>query len=99
MGNKKKTHSELETIRKKSPEQLRQAALEDPDAQPVPREMFARAVPWGSIKPNIIKKKDVHMFLDEDVIAFFKEETGGKRGYQTMINNVLRQYMEHRKQT
>jgi uncharacterized protein (DUF4415 family) len=98
MGNKNKIHSDLDKIRKKTPEQLRQAALEDPDAQPVTREMFAKAVPWGSIQPNIIKKKDVHMFLDEDVITFFKNETGGKRGYQTMINSVLRQYMEHRKQ-
>jgi len=99
MENKSKIMSDLEAIRKKTPEQLHKAAIEDQDSQPVTREMFAKAVPWGSIKPKIIKKKDVHIFIDEDVIEYFKEETGGKRGYQTMINNVLRQYMQHRRES
>jgi uncharacterized protein (DUF4415 family) len=99
MENKPKIKSDLETIRNKTPEQLHNAALDDRDSQPVTREMFAKAVPWGSIKPKIIKKKDVHIFLDEDIIEYFKEETGGKRGYQTMINSVLRQYMQHRRES
>ena len=97
MGNRK-IKSDLETIREKNQDELRRAALEDHDAQPVTREMFAKAVPWGSFTPKIIKKKDVHMFIDEDIIEYLKEETGGKRGYQTLINSILRQFIQHRKQ-
>lgn len=98
MENKTKIKSDLDALRKRTPEEAHRAAVEDPDARPVTREMFAKAQPWGSFTPKIIKKKDVHMFLDEDIVEYFKEEAGGKRGYQTLINTVLRQFMQHRKQ-
>ena len=93
MANKLK--SDLAAVRKRSADDIRSAAQGDPDAQPVTREMFAKAAPWGSFTPKIIKKKDVHICLDEDVIEYFKKQTGGKRGYQTLINTVLRHFMEH----
>ena len=39
-------------------------------------------------------KKDIHIRLDADVLAWFKA-TG--RGYQTRINRVLRAYVDSRK--
>ena len=39
-------------------------------------------------------KKPISLRLDQDIYFFFKER--GK-GYQTAINNVLRQYMEAQK--
>ena len=95
MANRNEIQSDLDAIRKKSPGELREAAMDDPDSGPLTREMMARAVPWGELKRTLVRKKDIHIFLDEDIIDFFKKETGGKRGYQTLINGVLRQYMEH----
>lgn len=42
------------------------------------------------------RKREVHIRLDADVVDWFKD-TG--RGYQTRINNVLRAFVESRKQT
>ncbi len=41
-------------------------------------------------------KKPLTIRLDADVLAWLK--SGGK-GYQTRVNSLLRQAMEHRKQT
>jgi uncharacterized protein (DUF4415 family) len=41
------------------------------------------------------RKQGIHIRVDVDVLAWFKE-TG--KGYQTRINNVLRAFMESRKQ-
>lgn len=43
-----------------------------------------------------VEKKSVHLRLDADVLAFFKE--GGK-GHLTRMNAVLRRYMEAQKAT
>ena len=48
-------------------------------------EFFARAVRWPG------NKQLVSLRLDPDVLLFFKKQ--GK-GYQTMINALLRKYME-----
>lgn len=42
------------------------------------------------------RKQDIHIRVDSDVLAWFKK-TG--RGYQTRINNVLRTFVESRKET
>jgi len=38
-------------------------------------------------------KKQVTVRLDADVLAWFKTQQGGARGYQTAINAALREYM------
>jgi uncharacterized protein (DUF4415 family) len=48
-------------------------------------DFFARAVRWPG------NKQLVSLRLDPDVLLFFKKQ--GK-GYQTMINALLRKYME-----
>ncbi len=40
------------------------------------------------------RKQDIHIRIDEDVLSWFRQ-TG--RGYQTRINNVLRAFVESRK--
>ena len=42
------------------------------------------------------RKQDIHIRLDADVVGWFK---GTGKGYQTRINNVLRAFVESRKQT
>jgi uncharacterized protein (DUF4415 family) len=52
-------------------------------------DFFAEAVRWPGPKQQITLR------LDPDVLAFFKAQ--GK-GYQTIINAVLRKYMDVQKQ-
>lgn len=42
------------------------------------------------------RKQDIHIRLDADVLSWFK---GTGKGYQTRINNVLRAFVESRRQT
>ncbi|MEQ1555349.1 MAG: BrnA antitoxin family protein [Gallionella sp.] len=39
-----------------------------------------------------LKKHKINLTLDPDVLAFFKQQAGG-RGYQTLINATLREAM------
>ena len=84
-------------------EQVMAAALSDPDAQPATQEQLqsARRV-WDMPGNTLIEKLQalanenkqlISIRYDADVIAFFKAQ--GK-GYQALMNNVLRQYMEHK---
>ena len=84
-------------------EEIIAAALSDPDAQPVKEEQlleFRRVsdVPGNSIieKARALagetkNKQLVSIRYDKDVVAFFKAK--GK-GYQRLMNKVLRNYME-----
>ena len=38
--------------------------------------------------------KTVRLWLDADVLEWFKAKQGGKRGYQTAINAALRKVVE-----
>jgi uncharacterized protein (DUF4415 family) len=69
-------------------EELEKSIAEDPDDVHEP-------VDWTkAVKGIPLPKKDIHIRLDADVLAWFKS-TG--RGYQTRINNVLRAFMASRK--
>ena len=84
-------------------EEIIAAALSDPDAQPLTEEQllgFRRVsdVPGNSIfeKSRALasetkNKQLVSIRYDKDVVAFFKAK--GK-GYQRLMNTVLRNYME-----
>jgi len=59
----------------------------DPDAP--------EALDWtGAVRGRFYRpvKRQLTMRIDEDVIAFFKQETG-ERGYQTAMNRALREAM------
>ena len=69
---------------------------EDIDFSDIPRltpEFFVNGIVRKNFKV-IPKKHQLTLRIDQDVIAFFKEEG---RGYQTKINQLLRAYMEAHK--
>ena len=72
----------------KSDHELTQNAVSDPDNPPVNDDFFARA---EQVQPPPGPKQQVTLRIDSDILAWFKEM--GK-GYQTMINAVLRAYKE-----
>ncbi len=41
-------------------------------------------------------KQQLTLRLDADVVAWFKQNAPGERGYQTQINRALREYVEER---
>jgi len=70
-------------------EEIERNALEDPDNPPLTSDELARMEP---VRPEDRVKVPVYIRLDPDVLEFFK--TGGP-GYQTRINAVLRDHVEH----
>ena len=73
-------------------QRLRAMADEDIDLSEIPEiteEQMARAVFRHAGKVIERKKVRVNMYLDADVIAYYKAQAGG-RGYQTLINDALR---------
>ena len=79
-------------------EEVTAAALSDPDAQPLTEEQLRKFhrpatgtfldLVRAQIKDN---KQSLTVRYDADIVAFFKSQ--GK-GYQRLMNNVLRAYME-----
>ncbi|WP_291321924.1 BrnA antitoxin family protein [Desulfonatronospira sp.] len=62
-------------------------AIADPDNPPIDEEFLSRARQVQPPQP----KRQVTLQLDSDVLEWFKQQ--GK-GYQTMINAVLRAYKD-----
>ena len=65
----------------------------DIDFSDIPRtspEFWANGIVRKGLKP-VVRKNQLTLRIDQDVIDFFKEEG---RGYQTKINQLLRAYME-----
>ena len=55
----------------------------------ITEEQMKRAVLRVGGEPVAKGKIRVNMFLDADIVAYFKAKAGG-RGYQTLINDTLR---------
>ena len=55
----------------------------------ITEEQMKRAVLRVGGEPVAKNKVRVNMFLDADIVAYFKAQAGG-RGYQTLINDALR---------
>jgi uncharacterized protein (DUF4415 family) len=71
---------------------LKNAKDEDIDLSDIPEiteEQVARSVMRMGGEPVSKEKVRVSMYLDADLVAFFKAKAGG-RGYQTLINETLR---------
>lgn len=60
---------------------------EDPELTP---EMFSGALVRKGLKP-VPRKKQITLRIDEDVLDWFRRRG---RGYQTQINELLREYMK-----
>jgi uncharacterized protein (DUF4415 family) len=77
------------SVRAMTEEELEASIAADPDDVREP-------INWShAVKGMPPRKCDIRIRLDEDVLEWFRQ-TG--RGYQTRINNVLRSFMESRKQ-
>lgn len=59
------------------------------DIPEITEEQIARSVMRVGGEPVSKEKVRVSMYLDADIVAFFKAKAGG-RGYQTLINETLR---------
>ena len=71
-------------------------ASDDLDEAPVwSPEDFAQAVHRVGLQPAAMKKQKINITLDPDVVAWFKQQAGG-RGYQTLINATLREAMRQK---
>ncbi len=54
---------------------------------------FKQAAHRIGLKPLPQKKQKINITLDPEVVAWFKQQAGG-RGYQTLINATLREAMQ-----
>jgi uncharacterized protein (DUF4415 family) len=54
----------------------------------------------GAIEPIPLGKTRITIRLDDDVLAWFREQVhlAGGGNYQTLINDVLRQHMQQRRE-
>jgi uncharacterized protein (DUF4415 family) len=69
-------------------------ASDDLDEAPIwTDDDFKNAAHRIGLKPLQQKKQKINITLDPDVVAWFKQQTGG-RGYQTLINATLREVMQ-----
>ena len=56
---------------------------------------------WSDAKRGVFYrpvKKQITIRLDADIVAWFKAQTQEGRGYQTEINNALRQHVQRQLQ-
>ncbi|OGR07026.1 MAG: 3-oxoacyl-ACP synthase [Deltaproteobacteria bacterium RIFOXYD12_FULL_50_9] len=77
-----KTKSKTDWERVKA---MKDSDIDYSDTPPLDKDFFEKAVLWPGTK------KQITLRLDPDVIEFFKKQG---RGYQSMINAVLRKYVE-----
>lgn len=76
---------------------LHRATDEDIDLSDIPEitpEQISHGVARFGGKPIPEGKVRINMYLDADLVAFFKARAGG-RGYQTLINDTLRDSIRH----
>jgi uncharacterized protein (DUF4415 family) len=64
---------------------MKDSGIDYSDSPPLGNDFFKKAVVWPGTK------KQLTLRLDPDVVEFFKKQG---RGYQSMINAVLRKYVE-----
>lgn len=86
---KRALKTDWKRLEKMTEEEIERNAWSDPDAPPTD-ESF-----WADAKVIIPPKKVlISIRLDADLLAWFKKKD---IPYQTLINGVLRNYMEHHK--
>ena len=73
-------------------EQMTDKEIDLSDIPEVTAEQMARAKLRVGGKPVSRGKVRVNIYLDNEVIEYFKERAGG-RGYQTLINETLKDSM------
>jgi len=61
------------------------------DIEELTPELFAHAIVRKGLKPVTRNKKQITLRIDTDVLEWYK---GQGKGYQTLINELLRAYMD-----
>lgn len=69
---------------------LKDEEIDLSDIPEITEEQFSKAKLRIGGRPVQRGKVRVNMYLDADIVSFFKQKAG-KRGYQTLINETLRQ--------
>jgi uncharacterized protein (DUF4415 family) len=82
-----RSKSDRARLKRMTDREIERMAANDPDHPALDDEF------WRSID-NPPRKEAISIKLDEDVLAFFRQQG---RGYQTRINAVLRRYVEARR--
>ena len=77
---KRKSKTDWERVKR-----MKDSEIDYSDISPLEKDFFKKAVLWPG------NKKQITLRLDPDVVDFFKKKG---RGYQSMINAVLRKYVE-----
>jgi uncharacterized protein (DUF4415 family) len=70
-------------------ERIHEAALSDPDAQPMSDDMMKQLRPLGRPKAAVTKER-VTIRLSPEVTAFFR---AGGQGWQTRLDEALKAYV------
>lgn len=54
----------------------------------------------GAIEPTLLGKTRITIRLDDEVLAWFREQVhlAGGGNYQTLINDALREYIQQRRE-
>lgn len=92
MAHKKNTMKKKisEKLTKQQKREIAALAEEEIDTSDIPE-----ILDWSGAKRGLLYrpvKQQITLRLDADVIAWFKANAPGGRGYQTEINRVLREY-------
>jgi uncharacterized protein (DUF4415 family) len=69
---------------------MKNSEIDFSDIPPITPAMFANGIVRRGLKP-VVKKDLLTIRVDSDVLSWFK---GHGRGYQTQINELLREYMQ-----
>jgi uncharacterized protein (DUF4415 family) len=72
---------------------LKDEKIDFSDTPELTLEMFARAVVRRGLKP-VARKKQLTLRIDSDVLEWYRRQGAG---YQSLINALLRAYMQERK--
>ena len=73
------------------------AALADMPDEEINTSDIPEILDWSDARRGVFyrpMKKQITLRLDADVVAWFKSRTPSGRGYQTDINNALREHVQ-----
>ncbi|HOE10426.1 MAG TPA: BrnA antitoxin family protein [bacterium] len=89
-GESKTGKTDWQRVSKQTDREIEEAIRSDPDAAPLLNDDWYKKaqIVWPQ------KKVPVSIRLDKDIVEWFKTQ---QKPYQTLINAVLRTYMEARK--
>lgn len=93
MTTVRKDIDEIQPMSKERAKELEAMSDEEIDYSDIPplNEDFFKSAKLVKRKP---RTEQISIRIDTDVLAWFRQQAKG-RGYQTLINDVLRTYVQH----